>query len=168
MDRMVLVLLAVCVIPALATANYLGNGKPFTVRGRVYCDTCRFGFETSQSPGIAGARVRIDCKNKNSMQIEYSIGAVTDSNGEYSIIVSGDFGDDICDAVLVSSPQPDCNEAGPGRSRSRLTLTRYNGVVTDTCFANAMGYLRKEPMSDCAELFQKYKDPEDDSWNSRS
>lgn len=52
MSRVVLVLLALCVLPALVSAKIVG--KPFHVQGRVYCDTCRCGFETSATTYIAG------------------------------------------------------------------------------------------------------------------
>ncbi|KAL6959328.1 hypothetical protein U1Q18_039476 [Sarracenia purpurea var. burkii] len=160
MDRM-LVMFALCVLPALVTARHVGN--PFTVKGRVYCDTCRAGFETDATPGIPGARVRIECKDRDTLQLKYNIEGVTDSTGAYNIVATGDRGDDICDVVLVSSPQSDCAEADPGRDRARVVLTGYNGLVSGTRFANAMGFLRTEPMSGCTEILQKYKETDDDA-----
>ncbi|XP_058179527.1 pollen-specific protein C13-like [Rhododendron vialii] len=155
MARLV-VLFALCVLPALASA-----ANPFLVRGRVYCDTCRAGFETEATPGIPGAKVRIECKDRDTLKLKYSIDGVTDSTGTYYIMVTGDHGDNLCDAVLVSSPQSDCSEADPARNRSRVILTRYNGLISDARFANAMGFLRSEPMSGCSQLLQKYQDTDD-------
>ncbi|GMP32723.1 hypothetical protein CsSME_00006358 [Camellia sinensis var. sinensis] len=160
MDRLiVLLLLSICVIPALVSARYFGN--PLLVRGRVYCDTCRAGFETDATPGIPGARVRIERKDRETLQLKYSIEGVTDSTGTYNIMVTGDRGDDLCDSVLVSSPESDCAEADPGRDRSRVILTRYNGINSDTRFANAIGFFRNEPMSGCTQLLQKYQETDD-------
>lgn len=44
-----LMLVALCVLPAIVSA-----GHPFWLDGRVYCDTCRFGFETPLSTYIEG------------------------------------------------------------------------------------------------------------------
>lgn len=86
---------------------------------------------------------------------------MTDSTGTYYIMVTGDHGNNICDAVLVSSSQSDCSEADPGRNSSRVILTRYNGLNSDARFANAMGFFRSEPMSGCSQLLQKYQDTDD-------
>lgn len=76
-------------------------------------------------------------------------------------MVSGDHGNNLCDAVLVSSPQSDCSEADPGRNRSRVILTRDNGLTSDARFANAMGFFRSESISGCSQLLQKYLDTDD-------
>lgn len=46
-------LVALCFLPALVMSAR-PNRNPFVVRGRVYCDTCLAGFETSASTFIAG------------------------------------------------------------------------------------------------------------------
>lgn len=48
-----LLLIALCVLPALVSA-VRPNTKPFSVEGRVYCDTCQAGFETPATTYIAG------------------------------------------------------------------------------------------------------------------
>lgn len=53
MARLVILML-LCVLPAIATARFLHHQKPFVVQGRVYCDTCRAGFETSATTYIPG------------------------------------------------------------------------------------------------------------------
>ncbi|KAK9272831.1 hypothetical protein L1049_003209 [Liquidambar formosana] len=153
-------LFALCVLPALVTAGR-PVGNPFFVRGRVYCDTCRAGFETPATTYIPGARVRIECKDRDSLQLVYSIEAVTDSTGTYSIRVDDDHQDQLCDSVLVSSPQADCASADPGRDRARVILTRYNGLLTDNRFANAMGFLKDQPLSGCTELLKQYQDDDE-------
>ena len=52
MARMLL-LLALCVLPALVRAARPAR-NPFVVQGSVYCDTCLAGFETSKTTNIAG------------------------------------------------------------------------------------------------------------------
>ncbi|MBL1828604.1 hypothetical protein ELE35_30125, partial [Klebsiella pneumoniae] len=77
MGRLML-LVALCVLPALVSAGRPVS-QPFVLQGRVYCDTCRAGFETSATTYIAGAKVRVECKDRNSMQLLYSIEGITDS-----------------------------------------------------------------------------------------
>lgn len=109
----------------------------------------------------AGARVRIECKDRNSLQLVYSVEGVTDSTGTYKISIADDHGDQMCDAVLVKSPQPDCAKVDAGRDRSRLSLTRSNGLVSDTRFANAMGFMKDEPASGCTQLLKQYQESDD-------
>lgn len=45
-----LILFALCMLPALVSSWRAGD--PFYIRGRVYCDTCRCGFETKKTTYI--------------------------------------------------------------------------------------------------------------------
>ncbi|RVW56255.1 Protein downstream of FLC [Vitis vinifera] len=218
MGRLML-LVALCVLPALVSAGRPVS-QPFVLQGRVYCDTCRAGFETSATTYIAdmrfvhlcgvasdvrrgeeswgvdkgvmwrialyandmgcilmtcmglnilkinygnlpSAKVRVECKDRNSMQLLYSIEGITDSTGTYKIMVTEDREDQLCDAVLVSSPQSDCASVDPGRDRAAVILTRYNGIVSDNRYANSMGFLKDHPMSECTQLLQQYQEFED-------
>ncbi|KAK3011240.1 hypothetical protein RJ639_010695 [Escallonia herrerae] len=141
MATRLLLFFALCLLPAIATAHFYGN--PFLVQGRVYCDTCR-------------ARVKIECKDRVTLQLKYRIGGVTDSTGTYAISVTGDRKEEMCDAMLVSSPDPECSFPDRGRDRARVILTRYNGMINDTRFANAMGFLKGEPLGCCHELLKTY------------
>lgn len=69
--------------------------------------------------------------------------------------------DQLCDVVLVSSPLHGCATADPGRDRSRVILTRYNGIAEDTRFANALGFMKEEAMSGCSMILQQYQELED-------
>ncbi|KAK9219622.1 hypothetical protein WN943_008268 [Citrus x changshan-huyou] len=152
-----LLLIALCVLPALVSA-VRPNTKPFSVEGRVYCDTCQAGFETPATTYIAGAKVKVECKDRKSMQVVYSREGKTDSTGTYKILVSEDHKDQLCDAVLISSPQNDCKTVAPGRERSRVILTSYNGISSETRYANSMGFMKAEPMSGCAEVLRLYQE----------
>uniref|UniRef100_A0A5B7B648 Putative pollen-specific protein n=1 Tax=Davidia involucrata TaxID=16924 RepID=A0A5B7B648_DAVIN len=159
MARMIL-MLALCVLPALVSATRPVS-SPFIVQGRVYCDTCRAGFETSETPYIPGAKVRLECKDRNSQKLLYSVEGTTDSTGTYKIMVKEDHDDQLCDAVLVSSPLSDCASADPGRDRARVILTRNNGIVSDNRFANSMGFMKDQVMSGCTQLLQQYQEFDD-------
>ncbi|XP_041002924.1 protein DOWNSTREAM OF FLC-like [Juglans microcarpa x Juglans regia] len=156
-----LLLLALCVLPALVTAGSLGF-RPFRVIGNVYCDTCRCGFETSATTYIAGARVRLECRDRKTLQLLYtSVEGVTNSTGTYDILVEDDHQDQICETVLVGSPLSSCQLADPGRARANIIVTRYNGVLNDIRFANAMGFLRDQALPGCTQLLKKYLESDD-------
>lgn len=110
---------------------------------------------------IAGARVRIECRDRKSSELTYSIEGVTDSTGTYKLTVTDDHYDQMCDAMLVSSPDPLCSEPNLGRDKSRVILTRSNGMNSDTRFANNMGFLKNEPMARCTEVLQMYLQNDD-------
>ncbi|XP_010455288.1 PREDICTED: protein DOWNSTREAM OF FLC-like [Camelina sativa] len=156
----VVLLVALCFLPVL-TIVARPNKNPFVVRGRVYCDTCLAGFETSASTYIPGAVVRLECKDRRTMELTYSHEARTDSTGSYKILVNEDHDDQFCDATLVSSSQLRCSTRSPGHDRARVTLTRFNGIASDERFANTMGFLRDAPMPGCAEIMKLYQETDD-------
>ncbi|RVX23614.1 Protein downstream of FLC [Vitis vinifera] len=134
--------------------------KPFVLHGRVYCDTCRAGFETSETTYIAGfwcnhsgstaSMLRLRVHGLLHMEVqELELSAKTGT--AYSLFT----------ALRVKSPQPDCAKVDPGRDRSRLSLTRSNGLVSDTRFANAMGFMKDEPASGCTQLLKQYQESDD-------
>ncbi|KDP32694.1 hypothetical protein JCGZ_11986 [Jatropha curcas] len=159
MARLVL-LLALCVLPAIVSAARPAR-NPFEVEGRVYCDTCRAGFETPKTTYIAGAKVRLECKDRKSMELVYSKEGTTDSTGTYKIYVDDDHADQLCDAVLVSSPKKDCRSPSSGRDRARVILTSYNGIASNKRFANAIGFEKDDIESGCTELLRQYQEYED-------
>ncbi|XP_061336590.1 protein DOWNSTREAM OF FLC-like [Gastrolobium bilobum] len=129
----------------------------FHVKGSVYCDTCRAGFETNVTFYIEGARVGIRCQDRKTMDITFYTEGVTDSTGTYDIVIKNDQYDHICRSVLVSSPLPWCNTPDRGRDTSSIVLTHYeNGVVNNLHYANAMGYLKDEPLTQCPGLLKYY------------
>ncbi|CAN4085150.1 unnamed protein product [Withania somnifera] len=152
------VFLAICLLSAsIASATSVGN--PFLVKGKAYCDTCRCGFETPATKYLAGTKVRIECRHRVRVTEApiYTVEGMTNSEGEYNILVNSDRGDDVCDVVLVKSPDPNCAKPNAGRDRSRVMLTRNNGIISDIRFANAMGFLRDEPLTSCTQILQQYQ-----------
>lgn len=103
-----------------------------------------------------GAKVRVECKDKNSMEVHFSKEATTDVTGTYQMLINEDHGDHLCDAMLVSSPRPDCARFSSGRERSRVILTSNNGIASNARFVNAMGFEADEPMSGCTQLLKQY------------
>lgn len=105
---------------------------------------------------LIGARVRIECNYRDTLSLAYSVEGETDLTGTYSILVEDDHEDQICESVLVSSPISDCKSADPGRSRSTVVLTRFNGVVKTKRFANNMGFFKDQELPGCSQLLKQY------------
>ncbi|XP_074272647.1 major pollen allergen Lol p 11-like [Silene latifolia] len=159
-----LLIAVICILPALALATrpVQKNNHKFCVRGRVYCDPCRAGFETPASTYLEGAKVKLQCRERNTQKVLYEDDAVTDATGTYKIYVDKDQKNNVCDTILVSSPHRRCKLADPGRDRSRVTLTSNNGIVSSERYANNLGFWMAEPMSFCAKLMKQYELTEDE------
>jgi hypothetical protein len=96
------------------------------------------------------------------MKLVYSVEGETDSKGTYDILVEDDHEDQMCQSVLVSSPIADCKSTDPGRDRATVVLTRNNGCLNDQRFANAMGFLKDQPLSGCTQLLKQYLESDDE------
>ncbi|XP_047307110.1 pollen-specific protein C13-like [Impatiens glandulifera] len=155
-----MLMIALCLLPAIVTATR-PMVEPLSLEGRVYCDTCRAGFETSATTYISGAKVRIECRDKISQKVVYSVETTTDETGTYRVNIKEDHEDGVCDALLVSSSHRGCTTADPGRDRARVILTRYNGIASSKRYANNMGFMMNEPMSGCTQLLQQYQEIDD-------
>ncbi|KAK7353101.1 hypothetical protein VNO80_18537 [Phaseolus coccineus] len=157
MAARVVLLLAMCVLPAMVAAIRPGN-RQFSVKGRVYCDRCRAGFETSATTYIAGAEVMLQCKSRTSNEVVYTKKGKTDSSGTYTIPVNEDHKDEICSAKILSSPHPECTVVTPGRDEALVILTSYNGIASNDRYANAMGFMSQEVAAGCAEVLKQYQE----------
>ncbi|XXG58938.1 hypothetical protein AAC387_Pa04g1116 [Persea americana] len=111
--------------------------------------------------GVPGARVRLECRERESMEMTYGIDGMTDQTGTYKIPVPDDRENEICEMVLVSSPKMECATAVHHADRARVALTRNNGIVSDTQYANNLGFLKDEPMVGCSQLLNKYQEYDD-------
>ncbi|KAJ7965678.1 Pollen-specific protein [Quillaja saponaria] len=162
MASRVALLFLLCALPAFVAAGRLPKNQfsinKYLLQGRVFCDTCRAGFETSATTYIEGATVRVECKDRNTMEVRYTMEGTTDQTGTYKIRVNEDHEDQICDCMLVSSPELGCNTAAPGRDKARVTLTSYNGVASEDRYANAMGFMKEEAVSGCDEILRQYQE----------
>ncbi|KAI3981058.1 hypothetical protein MKX01_032198 [Papaver californicum] len=151
----VLILLVLCVLPALLVeARPLDD--PYHVHGRVYCETCHLGVEHKLVTYIQGAVVKIVCKDDESYDIKYSREGTTDVNGRYIIEVREDHQDDFCFAVLVSSPQSDCNTIVPGLDQVTAVLTNNNGLPSHERNVNSLGFKKDTKVAGCPSLVQLF------------
>ncbi|OVA13283.1 Pollen Ole e 1 allergen/extensin [Macleaya cordata] len=124
------------------------------VQGKVYCDTCRAAFETELTEYINGAKVKLECHDRESGHLTYSIEGLTDSTGSYKIPVQGDHEEEICEVHLVKSPLPDCSEILKGGASARVLITANNGITDTARYANSLGFLRKEALSSCTDALK--------------
>lgn len=145
---------AVCFLSTIAI-GYAHSGN-FVVQGRVYCDTCRAGFETTETYYMGDAKVKIECRNFTTGIHTFNGEASTDPSGTYKIDVAGDHEDEMCDVKLVSSPKEDCKEIKSGRDHARILLTDNSGLVSNIRYANSMGFFQDKPRPDCAKLLASY------------
>ncbi len=157
----VLLLLALCVLPAIVSASR-PTRNPFAVTGSVVCESCRCGFENEMSKPIAGAKVKVVCTDRKTGNLVYEKFGKTNSEGKYRILVDEDHDDQICESVLVESSQADCAEMSPGRERSRVILTNFNGMASTTRFANTMLFQTSVERDGCKEVLAKYQLTDED------
>lgn len=127
------------------------------VEGSVYCDTCRTQFMTRLSSYIAGATVRLECREVGSGKVTLSKEAVTDGSGRYSVEIEGDREDESCQVVLVKSSDPECSEIGSSfmNEAAKVSITRNNGIVSPVLSANPLGFLHRKPLPECGAVLHE-------------
>ncbi|KAJ3671807.1 hypothetical protein LUZ60_007886 [Juncus effusus] len=151
------------VLVAFAFIGVALAGLPdFVVEGRVYCDTCRAGFETNVTNYIQGAKVKLECRHFENGKVEHVVEGVTDATGTYKLLMKDNHEEEICEVELVESPLTNCNEIIPGRNRARVTLADDTGITSNQRYANPLGYLKDSPLDICAKVMEMYKLDDDE------
>ncbi|GER47606.1 pollen Ole e 1 allergen and extensin family protein [Striga asiatica] len=159
MEKFLVVLLALCVVPSIVSASF--NGDQLMLKGSVYGDTCLCGYETKASRPLAAAVGKILCtKRTDPTQVTYQKEFVTKSDGTYEVLIDGDFGNDVCNVIAVKSADPEFGKPSSGRDQARVILTRNNGMSTNVRFANAIGFDRSSPLDICGEILKQYEETE--------
>ncbi|KAL3849283.1 hypothetical protein ACJIZ3_011165 [Penstemon smallii] len=165
MAKAIALVSALCIL-ALAT---LAQGHPtnlaeghlsnvFNVTGKVYCDPCRVQFQNQFSRNVPGATVKLSCSNIDTKVLTYSVEGVTDNTGYYNLLVTGDHENDICEVVVVKSPEPDCSEKMSEVESSRIEITENSGMHSDVRFANPIGLMTKDTLPECVAVENFDKD----------
>lgn len=107
--------------------------------------------------GGLGATVRVECRdNENARNLTFSKEAVTDGNGSYKVEVDGDHEEELCEVKLVKSSRGDCAEVDSEshlEQAARISITANNGIVSPIRAANPLGFLKKERLPACAQVF---------------
>ncbi|KMZ58215.1 Pollen Ole e 1 allergen and extensin family protein [Zostera marina] len=133
------------------------SANGFVLKGKVYCDTCRSGFETSVTNYIEGAKVKLQCKNATTHVLILTMDGTTDASGTYTMDIKDDYSDEVCSVELVSSPQSDCKEMKKDRNSVQVMITENSGMSSNVRYANSLGFLRTQAMPICKKLMVKYK-----------
>ncbi|XP_062208769.1 pollen allergen Phl p 11-like [Phragmites australis] len=150
---LVVALLAAAALAGVASAEKGG----FLVTGDVYCDPCRAGFWTNVSTNIPGATVEVECRPYGGGPETLKAEATTNAFGWYQLEIDQDHQEEICEVVLAKSSDPACSEIEKFRDRSRVPLTRNNGIKQQGVRkANSIAFFRKEPLKDCGTILQQY------------
>ncbi|CAA7391996.1 unnamed protein product [Spirodela intermedia] len=157
MATKLLSVVALCSALFAVAAAAAADSPSFVVEGRVFCDTCRAGFETTATEYLAGAKVRLECKHEESEELVHTVEGTTDATGTYHLKVADDHEDELCEVVLVESPHADCSEIKTGRDRARILLTHNSGLATNVRLANSLGFLKEEPLPSCGVLLAQYQ-----------
>lgn len=155
-QAIILLAVALCLFSLAGVSN--ADTDQFSVEGMVYCDTCRLQFMTRVSSFMEGATVRLQCRNITTGIENYNAEAVTDKSGHYTFQVSGDYEDDICQITLVKSSNDDCSEIATeaiGQQGAQISLTSNNGEATPVRNANPLGFMKKEPLSECDAVIKE-------------
>ncbi|KAK7306550.1 hypothetical protein VNO77_44498 [Canavalia gladiata] len=158
---------------ALCFLSFLGSAyakERFFVEGSVYCDTCRIQFLTKLSEFLEGATVRVECKQVDNIRnVTFSKEAVTDVSGSYKVEVHGDHEDDNCEVVLVKSPRNDCSDIDSEshlQQAARISITKNSGIISNIRRANPLGFLKKDRLPQCNDLFKELGINEDGTPNA--
>ncbi|XP_010529196.1 PREDICTED: pollen-specific protein-like At4g18596 [Tarenaya hassleriana] len=164
MERKAIALLmasAVCLsyVAGFAAAADADDLDRFQIQGSVYCDTCRVQFITRLSKFLQGAKVRLECKNRVNGTLTVSKEAVTDESGSFLMEVTGDHEEEVCEIVLVESPDKDCSEVSKEaflRNAAKISLTANDGIVSnETRIVNPLGFMVKTPSTECPAAFKE-------------
>ncbi|KAH0854904.1 hypothetical protein HID58_031387 [Brassica napus] len=131
----------------------------FHIKGSVYCDTCRVQFMTRLSKVLEGAKVKLECKARENQTVTLTKEAVTDKDGKYEMVVMGDHEEEVCEIILVESPDAECGEVNNQeflRNAARISLTANDGIVSNEVRTiNPLGFMRKTPLADCPQVFKE-------------
>ncbi|QCD76849.1 Pollen allergen Ole e 1 family [Vigna unguiculata] len=147
---------------ALCLLSLLGSAcakDRFFVEGVVYCDTCRVQFLTRMSEFLEGATVRVMCSQvDNAKNVTFDKETTTNALGAYKMEVDGDHEEDTCEVTLVKSPRADCSEVDKEshlEQAARISITKNSGMVSNLRQPNPLGFLKKDRLPGCADLFKE-------------
>lgn len=153
---------ALCLL-SLAAADGKPEDKsvstgPFYVEGKVYCDTCRAQFVTRISSYMTGAKVRLECRDREGGKLTYSVDGQTNNAGTYVLTVEGNHEEEVCEIALIESSDPECSEINKDdylRKSARISLTTNNGITSPVRSANPLGFMKSNPLPECVEVLRE-------------
>ncbi|KAG2315362.1 hypothetical protein Bca52824_018484 [Brassica carinata] len=137
----------------------------FKIQGSVYCDTCRVQFVTRLSKFLEGAKVKLECRSRTNGTVALTKEAVTDKSGSYTMEVTGDHEEEVCELVLLQSPDSTCSDVSQDaylRNAAKVSLTANdvtvylvdNSEVSDCGDPNIGG----GNLGDCEDMSREHAD----------
>lgn len=103
----------------------------------------------------AGARLAVECRDRDNGTLTHNAIGVSDANGDYRLLVKGDHQKDICEVKVIKSPTTDCSEPMEGLDRARIALTGNNGLLSSDRYANPLGFMKTHPLPECTEVLKE-------------
>lgn len=106
----------------------------------------------------AGAKVKLQCREREGGVITYSVEAETDESGTYHLEVDGEHEEEICEIVLLKSSEPDCSEISKDpflEKSARISLTKNNGLTSPVRHANPLGFMKKQKLPVCGKVLKE-------------
>lgn len=101
-----------------------------------------------------GAVVALECRGRENGTLVYTLQGKTDKNGIYSLPADEDMEEQICEVRTVSSPRANCNDHFDFE-RARVLLTYNNGVKSMARYANPLGFMQKESITECEQVLKE-------------
>lgn len=99
----------------------------------------------------------MECRHFETQELHHKAEATTDAWGWYKMEVGEDHQEEICEVALLRSSEPECAEIERFRDRSRVPLTRNNGIKqSGVRFANPIAFFRKDPLRECGDILRAY------------
>ncbi|KAF0928400.1 hypothetical protein E2562_003218, partial [Oryza meyeriana var. granulata] len=138
--------------------------SPFTMDEAFIRMVLKSSSTNNQNAGwtkIPGAKVKVECRSKSTGAKTCSFEGQTDHTGTYNIPVDDEHEHELCESVLVSSPDAKCGKIVTGRERAPVFLTNNNGVTSNVRLANALGFQKDAPLAACAQILKMYEEVDD-------
>ncbi|KAF2532867.1 hypothetical protein F2Q70_00032769, partial [Brassica cretica] len=105
------------------------------------------------------AKVKLECRSRTNGTVTLTKEAVTDKSGSYKMEVTGDHEEEVCELVLLQSPDSGCSDVSTEaylRNAAKVSLTANDGIVShETRIVNPLGFMVKTPLADCPAAFKE-------------
>lgn len=112
-----------------------------------------------------GAKVHLECRDREDGNITYSVAGQTDKLGTYILTIDGEHEEELCETALVESSNSVSSEINKDafiRRSARISLTTNNGITSPVRAVNPLGFVRKTPLPLCTEVLRELGMTSDD------
>lgn len=102
--------------------------------------------------------MRLECRDREGGSLTYSVEGTTDNKGTYRLPVDGEHEEEVCEIILVKSSKQGCDEVSKDtflRRSAKINLTANNGISSPVRIANPLGFMKKDPLPECADVLKE-------------